>query len=246
MEPDQLLKVPGWPILFLRLRRPIENKRFGSSIVVMLSRRTSVNIRAPNPKDEHHEMSGQLQKMGAINKSWKERWFVLSDKKLFYYKNQRATSMKSFINLENAYVRTAEEYSPTSNCFDIVTPERVFQLVAPNPTVLKEWMVSIQSYSTIVPENDTIRKIDDGIIQKAKIKNEEDLETPEEEERRRLSLDNNEEYTQDEDDPTYNDFDLICNSIQTPRAAKKDFNYDSESFNRIQRMSVYVNRAIVQ
>lgn len=64
------------------------------------------SVRVPNPKD-NHEMSGRLQKMGVVNKSWKERWFVLSDKKLFYYKNQKATNMIHFIQLDGAYVRVS-------------------------------------------------------------------------------------------------------------------------------------------
>jgi hypothetical protein len=62
------------------------------------------SVSAPKPTDTH-EMSGQLHKMGVVNRSWKERWFVLSDKKLFYYKNQKSTNMIHFISLESAYVR---------------------------------------------------------------------------------------------------------------------------------------------
>jgi hypothetical protein len=139
------------------------NNHHRSSVRLSLVRRKTT-IAAPNPA-ENHEMSGRLQKMGVVNKSFKERWFVLSGNKLFYYKSKDANAAIHFIPLEESYVRVSQDHHPNSHCFEVVTGSRIFQLVAPSEKAMHEWIHSIQKYSNITNcDNHILSLVEDVII----------------------------------------------------------------------------------
>jgi hypothetical protein len=139
--------------------------------------------------------------------------------------------------------KTSEEFYPESPCFDIVTPQRVFQLVAPNYNTMKEWMMCIQSYSTIVAENDKIRSIDDRLNAKAKTKNELELETLDVTEP--SGAEDDVQQVADSDEPTLNEFDDETQQIQPTAQDDKEFETDT-TFKRMQRMqSVFDQRSLV-
>lgn len=110
-------------------------------------------------------MSGKLQKMGVVNKRFKERWFVLSGNKLFYYKSKDANAAIHFIPLDEAFIRVSSEYYPASPCFEIVTGSRIFQLVAPNFPTMNDWIQSAQKHSNIYNDNRVIALVEQDIIQ---------------------------------------------------------------------------------
>lgn len=116
---------------------------------------------SPQPKDSHkYEMSGVLCKMGEVNKSWKERFFILEDDKLFYYKNNEATKAIAYIPLNDAYVRVSPEFYPRLACFEIVTAQRIYKLQAANFELMKTWIHHCQTFSKISMENELIRQAD--------------------------------------------------------------------------------------
>jgi ankyrin repeat protein len=55
------------------------------------------------------EKSGWLRKQGGRIKTWKDRWFVLKDNCLYYYKSDKDTQPCGIIPLENVVVRPREE-----------------------------------------------------------------------------------------------------------------------------------------
>ncbi|KAL9644936.1 hypothetical protein ABK040_004430 [Willaertia magna] len=119
---------------------------------------------SPNPKESHkYEKYGTLQKMGEINKSWKERYFILEDDKLFYYKNLETNKAIAYIPLSDAYVRVSNEYFPKVPCFEIVTCQRIYKLLANNFETMKSWMLCIQNYSKVAIENNLIRQAEQNI-----------------------------------------------------------------------------------
>ncbi|KAG2378402.1 hypothetical protein C9374_008545 [Naegleria lovaniensis] len=116
---------------------------------------------SPQPKESHkYEMSGVLCKMGEVNKSWKERFFILEDDKLFYYKNNEATKAIAYIPLNDAYVRVSPEFYPKLACFEIVTAQRIYKLQAANFELMKTWIHHCQTFSKISMENELIRQAD--------------------------------------------------------------------------------------
>src|SRR5688500_14534883 len=89
------------------------------------------------------ELCGYLRKMGAVNKSFKERWFVLKGNRLYYYKTMDSPRPISYISLNECHIRVSPEWYPQFACFDVVTSQRVFQLIAPTSNDMKLWMEGI-------------------------------------------------------------------------------------------------------
>ena len=65
-----------------------------------------------------------MVKQGHIVKNWKERWFVLQEARLYYFKTRGAEKPISVINLLGASVREVS-YAETGRtfCFTIVDGE---------------------------------------------------------------------------------------------------------------------------
>ncbi|EFC50023.1 predicted protein [Naegleria gruberi] len=105
-------------------------------------------------------MSGILFKMGEVNKSWKERFFILEEDKLFYYKNSESSKAIAYIPLNDAYVRVSPEFYPKQACFEIVTSQRIYKLMAANFELMKTWIHHCQTFSKISMENELIRQAD--------------------------------------------------------------------------------------
>eukprot|EP00045_Choanoeca_perplexa_P015203 m.185860 g.185860 ORF g.185860 m.185860 type:complete len:390 (-) comp16916_c1_seq1:188-1357(-) len=62
------------------------------------------------------EKSGWLTKEGGRNKSWKRRWFILSNSCLYYFENPEAVTPKGTIPLENLTVKVDHK---RQFCFEI-------------------------------------------------------------------------------------------------------------------------------
>jgi hypothetical protein len=50
-------------------------------------------------------MTGYLQKKGRINTAWQTRWFILSEDKIFYFKNSDHCKPLGYIPLKQAVIR---------------------------------------------------------------------------------------------------------------------------------------------
>eukprot|EP01117_Protostelium_nocturnum_P016758 TRINITY_DN6701_c0_g5_i1.p1 TRINITY_DN6701_c0_g5~~TRINITY_DN6701_c0_g5_i1.p1 ORF type:complete len:424 (-),score=151.47 TRINITY_DN6701_c0_g5_i1:39-1310(-) len=85
---------------------------------------------------------GSLSKKGAKRRNWKERWFVLKPKFLYYFGNRKDSVSKGVITLVNAVVSpsTHKDY-----CFSISTKGREFLIAAKSEPEMKEWIELIRS-----------------------------------------------------------------------------------------------------
>eukprot|EP01006_Ploeotia_vitrea_P045239 TRINITY_DN66921_c3_g2_i1.p1 TRINITY_DN66921_c3_g2~~TRINITY_DN66921_c3_g2_i1.p1 ORF type:complete len:156 (+),score=11.06 TRINITY_DN66921_c3_g2_i1:135-602(+) len=108
-------------------------------------------------------LQGSLMKLGAVHKTWKERWFVLKGSKLYYYKTSAADKHISEISIDQAVIRTSKELYPQHFCFEIVTAPRVYQLIAKKDTEMWVWVRELQKMSQITRENEIIGTTEDMI-----------------------------------------------------------------------------------
>ncbi|XP_003737455.1 cytohesin-2 [Galendromus occidentalis] len=89
------------------------------------------NIRAEPfkiPEDDGNDLmhtffnpdrEGWLWKQGGRVKSWKRRWFILSDKCLYYFEYTTDREPRGIIPLENVSVRDATDRSNRQHCFEL-------------------------------------------------------------------------------------------------------------------------------
>jgi len=107
--------------------------------------------------------TGYLLKRGEVNKSWRVRWFVLQDDRLFYFKSPEQEKAIAFIPLDNAVVRISTENNGKEFCFEVVTKHRVYQLVAKSHTDMVEWMKSLSIQTILHAENELINQAEEMI-----------------------------------------------------------------------------------
>ena len=90
---------------------------------------------------------GWMQKCGGSVKTWKRRWFVLkitaSSGNLFYYRNKQDPSPAGYINIAGATTRVATA-GGRDFAFEIVTAERIYQIVADNSSDMSAWMTTLR------------------------------------------------------------------------------------------------------
>eukprot|EP00736_Rhodelphis_marinus_P010257 Rmarinus@m.3459 len=112
---------------------------------------------------------GYLKKQGGTIKTWKSRYFILDNKSLYYYKDQRSDIPLGLIPLYASHVKRAKEKS--TYCFgieplvareNVSNPKdanRVYYLVATNEKEMNDWMDTIiQAINLPDTETDRIRR----------------------------------------------------------------------------------------
>ncbi|XP_055519346.1 cytohesin-3-like [Leucoraja erinacea] len=67
------------------------------------------------------DREGWLSKLGGRVKTWKRRWFILTDNCLYYFEHTTDKEPRGIIPLENLSVKAAED-SRKLNCFDLYSP----------------------------------------------------------------------------------------------------------------------------
>eukprot|EP00736_Rhodelphis_marinus_P014213 Rmarinus@m.6255 len=87
---------------------------------------------------------GYLVKRGAKRKTWKRRWFVLSNNILMYFRNENARSPIRCIYMEDSVVCSVEDEKALSGCptpyvVAVTTPNRTFWLCAESDSELMRW-----------------------------------------------------------------------------------------------------------
>eukprot|EP00128_Syssomonas_multiformis_P010845 Colp12_sorted_trinity150504_noHs@26303 len=105
--------------------------------------------------DEDIIHAGWLTKCGLIRKSWKTRWFTLSNKcKLRYYENEGEDSLIGDINLSTCSIRTADVRG-RDYCFEVVTQDRIWLLQASDYQEMMMWveLLSVQANQSLHHEN---------------------------------------------------------------------------------------------
>eukprot|EP00667_Euglena_gracilis_P031133 EG_transcript_44496 len=104
-------------------------------------------------------------KLGQHHKSWKERWFVMENGRLAYYKSKDMDRPIADIPLHDSYCRLSREYYPQRYCFEVVTPARVYQLIAKSQDIMTMWMEHLSRYSLVAQDNEVIIREEELISQ---------------------------------------------------------------------------------
>jgi hypothetical protein len=90
---------------------------------------------------------GELTKQGGHWKSWNKRFCALIDGVLYYFKQKPmlADEPEGGIRLENCDVADAEAIVGKKHSFSLITPGRVYFIVADSVQEMNQWMQSIKS-----------------------------------------------------------------------------------------------------
>ncbi|XP_046522483.1 cytohesin-3 [Equus quagga] len=112
------------------------------------------------------DREGWLLKLGGRVKTWKRRWFILTDNCLYYFEYTTDKEPRGIIPLENLSIREVED-PRKPNCFELYNPSHkgqvikackteadgrvvegnhvVYRISAPSPEEKEEWMKSIRA-----------------------------------------------------------------------------------------------------
>jgi len=99
------------------------------------------------------DREGTLRKQGHIVPNWKQRWFILKNTNLFYFKKKGVGQPQGEIPLEGSAVRKMENKElKRSYCFELHSPgiQKTFYIQCTNEEELNTWMRDIQSGSSIL------------------------------------------------------------------------------------------------
>uniref|UniRef100_A0A669EB47 Cytohesin 3 n=1 Tax=Oreochromis niloticus TaxID=8128 RepID=A0A669EB47_ORENI len=112
------------------------------------------------------DREGWLLKLGGRVKTWKRRWFILTDNCLYYFEYTTDKEPRGIIPLENLSIREVDE-PRKPNCFELYNPNHkgqvikackteadgrvvegnhvVYRISAPTPEEKEEWIKSIKA-----------------------------------------------------------------------------------------------------
>ncbi|KAG9481613.1 hypothetical protein GDO78_010710 [Eleutherodactylus coqui] len=115
---------------------------------------------------------GVFQSTGGRVKTWKRRWFILTDNCLYYFEYTTDKEPRGIIPLENLSIREVED-PRKPNCFELYIPNNkgqlikackteadgrvvegnhnVYRISAPTPEEKEEWIKSIQAAVSVDP-----------------------------------------------------------------------------------------------
>jgi len=99
------------------------------------------------------DREGTLKKQGHIVPNWKQRWFILKNTNLFYFKKKGESKPLGEIPLEGSAVRKMENKElKRSYCFELFSPtiQKTFYIQCNNDEELNTWMKDIQCGSSII------------------------------------------------------------------------------------------------
>uniref|UniRef100_A0A6B2LQV5 PH domain-containing protein n=1 Tax=Arcella intermedia TaxID=1963864 RepID=A0A6B2LQV5_9EUKA len=111
-----------------------------------------------------------MLKKGQYNTAWKMRWCVVQEEKLYYFKEKEYFNQKNylgFIPLQQAVVRTSTDDVQREFCFELITKDRIYKLVASSHEEMTGWIQALQPQTQLHSENDVIRKAEEQIKQGA-------------------------------------------------------------------------------
>jgi RAC serine/threonine-protein kinase len=90
------------------------------------------------------DKAGWLTKEGGSIKTVKKRWFILKNGILSYYKNQGDSEPKGTIEIAIAStIRVSTDKKKKPNCFEVVTPTRIYAIFAENETDRSQWIEAL-------------------------------------------------------------------------------------------------------
>jgi len=104
--------------------------------------------KVPTERERHTyslaSKEGYLVKLGAVVKSWKNRWFVLRNEELSYYAREKDKEPIRIIKLKDVEEVSPCELSQKKNAFRVILPWRTFYLQAPSREVRDDWIQILQ------------------------------------------------------------------------------------------------------
>lgn len=89
------------------------------------------------------EKTGWLVKEGGSIKTWKKRFFILKNAELSYYKNKGEEELGRII-LATATLIQASDKRKKPNCFEVVTPSRIYAFSAETEQERTEWLAALK------------------------------------------------------------------------------------------------------
>ena len=95
--------------------------------------------------------SGFMTKQGAKRKNWNERWFVLKNGRLYYFKKRQLNEKPAgVIELKRAIIISYPSQKPSDDFkFNIVTPFRTWYLDTKSISECNEWMSVCRSVANV-------------------------------------------------------------------------------------------------
>eukprot|EP01119_Soliformovum_irregulare_P012190 TRINITY_DN3150_c5_g1_i1.p1 TRINITY_DN3150_c5_g1~~TRINITY_DN3150_c5_g1_i1.p1 ORF type:complete len:634 (-),score=234.50 TRINITY_DN3150_c5_g1_i1:44-1945(-) len=95
--------------------------------------------------------AGWLTKQGGRIKTWRRRWFVLQDNRMYYYRSQKDPVPQGFIPLEHCHMRLVHTNNK-KHCFEIFDPKQPFSKTHPSFFVyadseaeMQQWMKRLRT-----------------------------------------------------------------------------------------------------
>jgi len=99
----------------------------------------------------------------------------LEDDKLKYFKSPDQPKAINYIPLDQAVVRVATGKVGKDNCFELITKQRIYHLVAKSRTEMDDWIKTLSVFTILHSENELINQAEDVIYKNmAKLANSED------------------------------------------------------------------------
>jgi len=90
-------------------------------------------------------VEGWMAKQGHIFRNWKNRWFVLEGRCVFYFAKEGAAKARGVIRMVDGTDVIVEERYPKPYCFTIVTPSKRYVLQAADEDEMAEWLEAVQN-----------------------------------------------------------------------------------------------------
>lgn len=96
---------------------------------------------------EEPERCGWLMKQGEFLSSWRRRWFVLKDGRLFWFKTDHVTQgiePRGMIKIDNCLsIKGAEEAINRPFAFEVSTPDMSMYFIAESEKEKEDWINSV-------------------------------------------------------------------------------------------------------
>ena len=86
---------------------------------------------------------GWMAKQGHFIRNWRNRWFMLDGRNIYYFDKEGATKAKGHIYMEDGTDIFIEERYSKPFCFTLRTPKKTFILQAANEEELLDWVEAI-------------------------------------------------------------------------------------------------------
>jgi len=93
------------------------------------------------------ERSGWLMKQGEYIKTWRRRWFVLKDGKIFWFKESNLNEFskpRGVINVNTCLtIKGAEDTLNKPHAFELSTQQETMYFIADNHKEMEDWINSV-------------------------------------------------------------------------------------------------------